>query len=167
MRNRYQRRWGKSKGKMQVIAGGELAVRLPLPLVEVWEELQAEVERLAGGGGVQVGGGPLGDGGGRGGGRRGAGSGRASARARAKRWHSRTTGASSKTGGCSGRWRNGWSAGCRRGSIVARSHRGWRGPATGRRMCWGYGREQRRTRRWRKPCWRIWWSAGWILSGAI
>jgi len=54
MRNRYQRRWGKSKGKMQVIAGGELAVRLPLPLVEVWEELQAEVERLAGEAGLQI-----------------------------------------------------------------------------------------------------------------
>ena len=54
MRNRYQRRWGKSKGKMQVIAGGELAVRLPLPLVEVWEELQAEVERLSGEAGLQI-----------------------------------------------------------------------------------------------------------------
>src|SRR3972149_2575413 len=54
MRNRYQRRWGKSKGKMQVIAGGELAVRLPLPLVEVWEELQAEVERLAGEAGLKI-----------------------------------------------------------------------------------------------------------------
>src|SRR3972149_341417 len=39
---------------MQVIAGGELAVRLPLPLVEVWEELQAEVERLAGEAGLQI-----------------------------------------------------------------------------------------------------------------
>ena len=29
-----------------MVAGRELAVRLPLPLVEVWEELQAEVERL-------------------------------------------------------------------------------------------------------------------------
>ena len=54
MRNRYQRRWGKSKGKLQIVAGRELAVRLPLPLVEVWEELQAEVERLSGEAGLQI-----------------------------------------------------------------------------------------------------------------
>ena len=54
MRNRYQRRWGKSKGKFEIVAGRELAVRLPLPLVEVWEELQAEVERLSGEAGLQI-----------------------------------------------------------------------------------------------------------------
>jgi hypothetical protein len=31
-----------------------LAVRLPLPLVEVWEELQAEVEQLAGEAGLKI-----------------------------------------------------------------------------------------------------------------
>ncbi len=43
MSNRYQRRNAKSKGKFEVVAGRELQVRMPL--VEVWEELQAEVER--------------------------------------------------------------------------------------------------------------------------
>lgn len=54
MANRYQRTKGKSRGKFQVVAGRELAVRLPLPLVEVWEELQAEVERLTGEAGLQI-----------------------------------------------------------------------------------------------------------------
>lgn len=54
MRNRYQRTRGKSKGKWQIVAGRELEVRMPLPLVEVWEELQAEVERLTGEAGLQI-----------------------------------------------------------------------------------------------------------------
>ena len=53
MRNRYQRRSRKSN-KFEVVAGRELAVRLPLPLVEMWEELQAEVERLTGEAGLQI-----------------------------------------------------------------------------------------------------------------
>jgi len=36
------------------MAGRELEVRMPLPLVEVWEELQAEVERLTGEAGLQI-----------------------------------------------------------------------------------------------------------------
>lgn len=54
MRNRYQRGSRKSKGKFELIGGRELAVRVPLPLVEVWEELQAEVERLTGEAGLQI-----------------------------------------------------------------------------------------------------------------
>lgn len=54
MKDRYQREAGKSKGKFEVVAGRELEVRLPLPLVEVWEELQAEVERLTGEAGLQI-----------------------------------------------------------------------------------------------------------------
>jgi transposase-like protein len=41
-------------GKFEVIGGRELAMRLPLPLVEVWEELQAEVERLTGAAGLEI-----------------------------------------------------------------------------------------------------------------
>jgi transposase-like protein len=41
-------------GKFEVINGRELAMRLPLPLVEVWEELQAEVERLTGAAGLEI-----------------------------------------------------------------------------------------------------------------
>ena len=54
MRNRYQRRVAKSKRKFEVVAGREFEVRLPLPLVEMWEELQAEVERLTGEAGLQI-----------------------------------------------------------------------------------------------------------------
>lgn len=54
MSNRYQSGSRKSKGKFEVLGGQELAVRLPLPLVEVWEELQAEVERLTGEAGLQI-----------------------------------------------------------------------------------------------------------------
>ena len=61
MRNRYQSKAGKSR-KFEVVGGPcgsaqgkrELALRLPLPLVEVWEELQAEVERLAGEAGRKI-----------------------------------------------------------------------------------------------------------------
>ncbi len=61
MRKGYQRRAGKSNGwqpsgpgKFEVVAGREIEVRLPLPLAEVWEELQADVERLAGEAGLQI-----------------------------------------------------------------------------------------------------------------
>ena len=54
MRKRYQRRAEKSNRKFEVVAGRELAVRLPLPLVEVWEGLQADVERLTGEAGLQI-----------------------------------------------------------------------------------------------------------------
>jgi transposase-like protein len=37
-----------------VVGGRELALRLPLPLVEVWEELQACVEQLAGEAGLKI-----------------------------------------------------------------------------------------------------------------
>lgn len=37
-----------------MLAGQEVAVRLPLPLVEIWEELQAEVERLTGEARLQI-----------------------------------------------------------------------------------------------------------------
>ncbi len=37
-----------------MVGGRELALRLPLPLVEVWEELQAEVERPTGEAGLRI-----------------------------------------------------------------------------------------------------------------
>lgn len=37
-----------------MVAGREVEVRMPLPLVEVWEELQAEGERLTGEAGMQI-----------------------------------------------------------------------------------------------------------------
>jgi len=54
MRQRYQRTREKSKRKLEVIGGRELVVRLPLPLVEVWEEMQAHVEQLAGEAGLRI-----------------------------------------------------------------------------------------------------------------
>jgi len=51
-RSRYQRISGKSKQNFEVIGGREVAVRLPL--VQVWEELQAQVERVAGEAGLRI-----------------------------------------------------------------------------------------------------------------
>lgn len=53
MRNTYQSKARKSR-KLEVVGGRELALRLPLPLVEMWEELQARVEQLAGEAGLQI-----------------------------------------------------------------------------------------------------------------
>ena len=52
MRDSYPRGSQKSKGEFEVLGGRELALRLPL--VEVWEELPAEVERLTGEVGMQI-----------------------------------------------------------------------------------------------------------------
>jgi transposase-like protein len=54
VRRTYQGRQGKSKPKFEVVGSGEVAVHLPLPLAEVWEQLQAEVERLAGEAGLRI-----------------------------------------------------------------------------------------------------------------
>jgi hypothetical protein len=52
MAERYQSSAKKSTKKFEVMGSKEVAVRLP-PLVEVWEELQREVERLTGLAGLQ------------------------------------------------------------------------------------------------------------------
>jgi transposase-like protein len=54
VRKTYQGRQGKSKGKFELLGRKEMAVRLPLPLVEVWEELQPEVEHLTGLAGLKI-----------------------------------------------------------------------------------------------------------------
>jgi transposase-like protein len=61
MRKGYQRKSEKSNGfggrggsKFELFGGRELAMRMPLPLAEVWEELQAEVERLTGEAGLRI-----------------------------------------------------------------------------------------------------------------
>ena len=50
MADRYQSSAKKSTKKFEVVERKEVAVRLPLqlPLVDVWEELQPEVEHLTG-----------------------------------------------------------------------------------------------------------------------
>src|ERR1022692_4053806 len=56
MAERYQSSGKKSAKKFEVMGSKEVAVRLPLPLplVEVWEELQPEVERLTGLAGLKI-----------------------------------------------------------------------------------------------------------------
>lgn len=53
MRNTYQSKARKSR-KFEVVGSREVAVHLPLPLAEMWEQLQAEVERLAGEAGLRI-----------------------------------------------------------------------------------------------------------------
>jgi putative transposase len=50
----YQGTQGKSKQKFEVMGNGKLLVEMPLPMVEVWEELQAQVEQLTGQAGLQI-----------------------------------------------------------------------------------------------------------------
>lgn len=54
MGDRYQSCANKSTKKFEVLGRKEVAVRLPLPLVEVWEELQPEVEQLTGLAGLKI-----------------------------------------------------------------------------------------------------------------
>src|SRR5487761_73361 len=54
MAERYQSSAKKSTKKFEVMGSKEVAVRLPLPLVEVWEELQPEVEYLTGLAGLKI-----------------------------------------------------------------------------------------------------------------
>ncbi len=54
MKKTYQGTQGKSKQKFEVIGNRELLVEVPLPLVEVWEELQAQVEQLTGHAGLRI-----------------------------------------------------------------------------------------------------------------
>jgi putative transposase len=54
MAERYQSSAKKSTKKFEVVGAKRLAVHLPLPLVEVWEELQPEVEHLTGLAGLKI-----------------------------------------------------------------------------------------------------------------
>ena len=48
MKKNYQRKERKSNHKFDVVRGQELLVRVPLPMAEVWAEMQAQVEELTG-----------------------------------------------------------------------------------------------------------------------
>ena len=54
MRKTYQGTSEKSKHTLEVLGKPELRVEVPLPLIEVWEELQPEVEHLTGMAGLQI-----------------------------------------------------------------------------------------------------------------
>jgi len=50
----YQGMPDKSKAKFEVLGKRELLLEVPLPMVEVWEELQAQVEELTGEAGLRI-----------------------------------------------------------------------------------------------------------------
>jgi hypothetical protein len=54
VRKNYQRKERKSNHKFEVVRGQELLVRVPLPIVEVWAEMQAQVEELTGQAGLKL-----------------------------------------------------------------------------------------------------------------
>jgi hypothetical protein len=45
VRNKYQRKDRKSNYKFEVVGGQELMVRVPLPMAEVWAEMQSHCGR--------------------------------------------------------------------------------------------------------------------------
>ena len=54
MKKSYQGTKDKSKRKFEVLGRRELLAEVPLPMVEVWEELQAQVEQLTGEAGLRI-----------------------------------------------------------------------------------------------------------------
>ena len=54
MRKTYQGIRNKSNRKFEVLGKQELLVQVPLPMAEVWEELQAQVEQLTGHAGLRI-----------------------------------------------------------------------------------------------------------------
>jgi putative transposase len=54
VRKKYQRKDRKSNQKFEVIGGQELMVRVPLPMAEVWAQMQTQVEELIGQAGLQI-----------------------------------------------------------------------------------------------------------------
>ena len=54
MAMKYQSSAKKSNRKFEVVGEKQMAVHLPLPLVEVWEELQPQVEQLTGLAGLKI-----------------------------------------------------------------------------------------------------------------
>jgi hypothetical protein len=54
VRKKYQRKQRKSNPKFQIVRGQELMVQVPLPIAEVWSELQTQVEELTGQAGLQI-----------------------------------------------------------------------------------------------------------------
>ena len=54
MKKNYQRKEHKSNHKFEVVRGQELLVQVPLPMAEVWAEMQTQVEELAGQAGLQI-----------------------------------------------------------------------------------------------------------------
>src|SRR5690349_19861530 len=54
VRKKYQSQERKSNHKFEIVRGQELLVQVPLPMAEVWAEMQAQVEELTGQAGLQI-----------------------------------------------------------------------------------------------------------------
>jgi putative transposase len=54
VRKKYQSQERKSIRKFEIVRGQELLMQVPLPMAEVWAEMQAQVEELAGQVGLQI-----------------------------------------------------------------------------------------------------------------
>jgi hypothetical protein len=54
VRKKYQSKERKSNHKFEIVRGQELLVQVPLPMAEVWAEMQAQVEELTGQAGLQI-----------------------------------------------------------------------------------------------------------------
>jgi hypothetical protein len=54
VKKNYQSKERKSNHKLEVVRGQGLLVRVPLPMAEVWAEMQAQVEELTGQAGLQI-----------------------------------------------------------------------------------------------------------------
>jgi len=54
VRKNYQSTDRKSNQKFEIVEGPELMVKVPLPMAEVWTEMQAQVEELTGQAGLQI-----------------------------------------------------------------------------------------------------------------
>jgi hypothetical protein len=54
VRNKYQRQERKPNHKFEIVRGQEMLVRVPLPIAEVWAEMQAQMEELTGQAGLQI-----------------------------------------------------------------------------------------------------------------
>jgi hypothetical protein len=54
VRKNYQRKERKSNQKCEIVEGQESLVKVPLPMAEVWTEVQAQVEELTVQAGLQI-----------------------------------------------------------------------------------------------------------------
>jgi hypothetical protein len=54
VRKKYQSKEHESNHKFEIVRGQELLVQVPLPMAEVWAEMQAQVEELTGQAGLQI-----------------------------------------------------------------------------------------------------------------
>ena len=54
MGKKYQSKERKSIHKFEIVRGQELLVQVPLPMAEMWAEMQTQVEELAGQAGLQM-----------------------------------------------------------------------------------------------------------------